>query len=71
MTNKPIQLTREEFAKALSKLVDETPLPAFVKIDVLNGVNQALSVIAGQEYEQAKKYWEKEQQAEAEEEKHE
>ena len=64
MKQKPIQLTREEFAKSLAELVDNTLLPAFVKIDVLNSVNQTLSVIATQEYEQAKVYWKKEKGAE-------
>lgn len=57
MSEKPIQLIREEFATALLKLIDETPLPAFAKMDVLNGMHNDLAVVAQREYEGAKKYW--------------
>ena len=57
MNEKPIQLIREEFATALSKLINETHLPAFAKMDVLNGMYNDLAVVAQQEYNGAKKYW--------------
>ena len=62
--NKPITVAREDFAQALIKLTNETPLPAFVKIDVLSGVTKALEPVAMEEYNREKKAWDESQKEE-------
>ena len=58
---KPITVAREEYLQSIIKLSNETPLPAFAKIDALNGVINSLQQIAVQEYQQEKDAWEKAQ----------
>ena len=61
MAQKPLQLTHKEFVESIEKLLNGSPLPAFVKIGVLNDAIQSLSEIAAQEYDNAERYWEKEE----------
>lgn len=61
MAQKPLQLTHKEFIESIEKLLNGSPLPAFVKIGVLNDAIQSLSEIAAQEYDNAERYWEKEE----------
>lgn len=53
MNNKPIVITRQEFISDLEKLVNETPLPAFVMRDVLHDLDKVLAVKEQQEYQLA------------------
>jgi len=62
--NKPITLVREDFAKSLLELINNTPLPAFVKVDVLSGFTRTLEQVAMEEYQREKQEWEKQNKEE-------
>jgi len=64
MNQKPIILAREEYAKAIIDATNSAPLPAFVKIDVLNGLIQSLNQVAQEEYAREKAEWDKNQNEE-------
>lgn len=53
MKDKPIVLTRQEFIDNLTKLVNDTPLPAFVMRSVLRDLDKALQTKEQQEYQLA------------------
>ena len=50
MKDKPIVLTHAEFIDNLTKLVNDTPLPAFVMRSVLRDLDRALQTKEQQEY---------------------
>lgn len=53
MKDKPIVLTRQEFIDNLTKLVNDTPLPAFIMRSVLRDLDKALQTKEQQEYQLA------------------
>lgn len=53
MKDKPIVLTHAEFIDNLTKLVNDTPLPAFVMRSVLRDLDKALQTKEQQEYQLA------------------
>lgn len=50
MKDKPIVLTHAEFIDNLTKLVNDTPLPAFVMRSVLRDLDRVLQTKEQQEY---------------------
>lgn len=59
---KPATLLRQEFIDAEAKLINESGLPAFVLIDVLERTLSVLRELDKQQYEADKAKWEEEQQ---------
>ena len=53
MKDKPIILTHAEFIDNLTKLVNDTPLPAFIMRSVLRDLDKALQAKQQQEYQLA------------------
>lgn len=51
MKDKPIVLTHAEFIENLTKLVNDTPLPAFIMRSVLRELDRALQTKEQQEYQ--------------------
>lgn len=51
MKDKPIVLTHAEFIDNLTKLINDTPLPAFVMRSVLRDLDKALQTKEQQEYQ--------------------
>lgn len=64
MNPKPITVAREDYAKEIIELTNTTPLPAFAKIDILNGIVKSLEQVAMQEYQAEKEAWDKTQEEE-------
>ena len=49
--NKPITVAREEFIKSIIQTVQDSGLPAFVVVDVLEGVCRESKALAQQQYQ--------------------
>jgi len=50
MVQKPTVIVKKEFEKDVTELINKTPLPAFVMVDVIRDVLRALNNVAEQEY---------------------
>ena len=54
---KPITIAREEYLSSIVTITNGSPLPAFVKIEVLNFVLNQLKNVAEKEYERDLATW--------------
>ena len=64
MNQKPLTVAREDYAKEIIECTNTAPLPAFAKIDILNGIIKSLEPVAMQEYQAEKEAWDKAQEEE-------
>lgn len=66
--NKPTTVLRQEYIQSQIELINNSGLPAFVLVDIVEETLQELRRLAAEQYRKDKEAWEKFQKSETEQE---